>query len=928
MTLSITSTVTALFAGAALVLPVPGAARTMTPPAPSPSTRVAPAPPASIRLDYQRFTLPNGLTVLVHTDHSVPNVYLGIWYKTGSKDEPVGRSGFAHLFEHLMFQQTANRKGEFLTIMDQAGASDMNGSTTTDYTSYYEIVPTNALDMALWMESDRMGYLGGGITQEVLDEQRRVVKNEKRMRESAAAEEVQRRFMAAYYPPNHPYAHTTIGSMEDLDAASLDDVRQWFDEHYGAGNAVLVLSGDIDLATAKEKVSKYFGALRSGKAFSRPDQWVPALGATRRDLVYLDGAAPQLTRTWPVSNDDPHGNTLLLLGARTMTSVRNAPFTDYLVNQAKVATAVEADFSSDQLESRFSVAMQLRPGVTPQAASAALDVALRRFFKTGPTPAGLTSIITGTDTAILRAMDSSASLGQFLIEGEVMHEDPGFFLKQRDWALAATPAEVAAVAGRSLGAGRPYYEQVILPQPEAATRVADVDRSRIPPPGPLKTTVTMPQITQMTLSNGMKLVVAERHNLPIVDMSMQFDTGTLAERSYAPGAAAAAFQLLPAGTATQDAERLAERSSLLDVPLSPSVDAQGGAFRWSAGTARIEESFALAADVLRHPAYPAAAVAAAAASTAQRLQEEPDPEARAERLFANAVWGNDDPRGKLERPEAYRGLTRAAVVRFHDGEIGPSNATLLMVGDVTPARAKVLAERYFGSWRPNMPAAAATLPPARAQRSRIILVDAPGAAQSSITVGNVAPAFGTASDPAEQVASAVLANGSSGRLNMNLRETKGWTYGFGGGIDDAATGDRLFTVGGAIETAHTAEAMAEIRREMTALLTDRPIIAPELEGVQSTVIRSIAQRVAGAGRMLDTLNAARRYRMAYDSVTSAADRASAVSLDAARAAAGRIVKPDQLTWVVVGDLKTIEPEIRALDMAPVEVWDASGKKLR
>ncbi|MGP7796824.1 M16 family metallopeptidase [Sphingomonas sp. CLY1604] len=886
----------------------------------------SPGSPSRITVPYSKFTLPNGLTTLVYTDHTVPTVFVGVWYRTGSKDEPPGKSGFAHLFEHLMFQQTANRKEKFIPAMERAGATGLNGSTTADYTNYYETVPTNALDMALWMESDRMGYLAGGITQAALDEQRGVVQNEKRQRESPAAEEAQNRFLSSYYPAGHPYAHTTIGSMQDLEAASLADVRQWFTDHYGASNAVLVLAGDVDLATAKAKVTRYFGGLRAGKAFSRPVEWVPSFGAVRKDVLYVPDATTRLTRTWPVSNQDLRSVTLLLLAARTMTATPDAPLTRALVGEGKVATAVDAQLDTAQLDSRFTIRMDLRPGVTPAQGDAALDRALAAFFRTGPTPDGLASIRIGTDTAVLRALDSNADVANFLMDGEIDHGDPEFFLKQRTQASSATPAEVAETVNRWLN--RPYHQQVQLPSPPLVTAQVDIDRSQIPAPGPLKTAINLPAIIEMQLANGLKLVVAQRPRLPIVDVTMQFATGRNADSHYAPGAAAAAFALMRGGTPNLSAAVIADRSWRLDIPLTPAAGEESSSFRWSAAPDRLADSFALASEMIRHASYPAPLVAEAAASTRRALSTPQDPAARAGRLLSHAIYGDGDPRGRLAQPEDYRALSRDAVIRFRDAEIGPSDATLLMAGDVSPAQAKALAERYFGDWQPNTPAAAASLSTVKAAQPRIVLVDAPGAAQSSISVGNLVPPFDKDENAAETLANAVLADGSNGRLNMDLREDKGWTYGFGGGVDDLPAGQRLFVAGGAIQTDKTAAAMAAIHSQIAGYLSSRPITEEEFHNSRNTAIRSIPLQLTGGPALLGAMASAAEYGLPYARIAGGADRLAGVTLNQARAAAQRLYKPDQLVWVVVGDLKAIEPGIRALGLAPVEVWDANGKRLR
>jgi len=906
-------------AGTAACLPAPAWSQA------KPTTPVAQV--ASVA--FERFTLPNGLTALVHTDHSSPSVFVGLWYKTGSRDEPPGKTGFAHLFEHLMFQSTAHRPQEYMAALKAIGAVGANGMTRTDDTVYFETVPTNALDSVLWLESDRMGYLDGGITQGLLDEQRRVVLNEKRQGELRPEEMAWRHFLTAFYPAGHPYAHPTIGSTEDIEGATLDDVKRWFQGHYGAGNAVLVLSGDIDVATAREKITRYFGAIRPGTPISRPLQWTPSLTETRRDRLYGDFAQTGISRSWPIPNTSPRDTTLLLLAARAMAGPKDAPLVRALVTDAKVATGVTATVNESALGSILNVAIALRPGVSPEVAEHALDAALADYAAKGPPPSRLQSIIAATDASLLRSLDDHGAVGNRLGEGEVAHGDPAYFLKQRTWINEARPDDVRTVAAKWLD--RPYYELVTMPVPDRQAASADVDRSHMPPPGPFKSQIVFPPVTTMTLANGLKLVVAQRTGTATVDLSLQFADGTLTDPGVAPTIVANAFRLLGAGARTRSGEPVEQRLSQLGIQMGAQAGPWSSAVRWSVANNRLDDSFALVADLVRHPSYPQTAVEDARADAMHGVEAQArNPFAAGMPLLNRAIWGDTDPRGHIPTKQDADAVSRQRLLDYQSHHIVPGDATLYVVGDVSPERARALVEKYLGNWGGPAPHPHQPMPvaPSEAKGPRLILVDAPGAPQSSITVGTLIPPFDKDRSAAENLAVAALADIGSGRLNANLRQDKGWSYGFGGEIQDAPSGSRLFVARGTVQADRTAASLAELRREFLEFVTTRPPTEAELNAQRDTMIRAATLRYSRNAAFLDSLETSGSYHLPYDRPTTLAQRLNAVTPQDVQESARHLLRPDALTWVVIGDLATIEPQIRALGLAPVEVWDVHGRKLR
>ncbi len=917
--------------------------------APSPAfAQVDTSAPAPIRFDVERFTLPNGLTVVVHSNRRNPDVFVGVYYKVGSNDEPRGRSGFAHLFEHLMFQPTAHRDGDYLTPLLLAGARDANASTLADYTEYHQTVPTNALDLALWLESDRMAYLAGGLTQASLDEQRAVVRNEA-LQSPSGASLSERRFQRDFYPAGHPYTRPVIGTMADIDAATLDEVKAWYRTWYGAGNAILVLSGDIDVPTARAKVARYFADVPRGPTLPRPAALRPEVPEIRR-VVFNDAVpAPVITRVWPVDPAAARDMTLLQMVEQTMRVPGPASLQSALVGEGLPASSLTTAMDQQQLSTTFSLSIALRPGVPVAKAEAALDAALARYIAHGPDQARLSAIAAMTDQMLLRQMQDNAAVGRQMGLGELYLGDPASLLRQRDWTAGATSAQLRQVAARWLA--RPFYQQTILPgtpaplPPAAAAAAPDpvvaapspvsatvsapmVDRSRLPQPGPFKDAVQFPPLTKTTLANGLTLIVAERHDVPIVDAYLQFPTGTLADLRYAPGTTGQALALMTAGTTDTGEAALSAARERAGMVIGGGRSARTSSFSWSTLTRNAQAGFALAADMLRHPAYPQARIDAYNAAAAGRnAAYAAAPQNAAQAVLLNALWG-DHPNGRLFGPDATQPLTRAMLTDFHRRELGADGATLVMMGDITPAEARRLAERHFAGWQRADPApAVADVPPAPAC-PRVILIDAPGAAQSLVTVGQLVPPYAPDRRAAEVVADMALAGDFDSRINMNLRGDKRWTYGFQGGITDAPAGPRLFSASGAIEAIHTAAAMREIRDEVAAMGTTRPIDTIELDGRRTAAIRAIPVTLGSDAAVMQAIVRANDRGRPLDDARRAGDRLAAVTQEQVNRVARETYRPAELTWVVVGDLATIERDVRALNLGPVEVRDAYGKRLR
>ena len=879
-----------------------------------------------VNIPYEMFRLENGLTVIVHTDHSTPTVFVGMWYGVGSKDEPDGKTGFAHLFEHLMFQGTENREGEYFSPFMDAGATGMNGTTSEDRTNYYATVPTGALDMALWMESDRMSYLLGAITQEALDEQRGVVKNEKRQRENRPYAQMPDRIRAGLYPVDHPYRHSIIGSMEDLDNASVDDVHEWFNTYYGASNVVLVLAGDIDLETAKKKVTHYFSEAPAGVPLVYPKKWVPNLPENRKESMYDRVGQTRISRVWALPGLNDRDTTLMYLVNESLVGNKNSPLQKTLVDDLQLATSVRGSAYGRVLSGEYTLTIDLKPGVTYEDVMPIVDRIIGEYLENGPDKQIVENAKLGVNMYMIGALERTSAIGRVLAEGYLYSDDPLYINKELEWLNAATPSELRDTASRWLTRG--YYELTVLPFPEYQTAEPEVDRSTIPEVS-ADANISFPDVETATLDNGMRVVVATRATLPIVDVSIRIGAGSTASPPEAPGLASFAMSLMDKGTKKYDAHELAAEKDAIAMSGQLQAGTEESSFGYRILHSKLEESMELAAEVLRNPTYPDDELNKLKQKIAAWLSTlEKSPSSAAGSLFERAIYGSDSPMGSVWTPELVAQVDRGLLVDFHGREITPDNMTVFMIGDIDIEEATRVVERSFGKWRADAESARKPIGNARSAEPRVILVDHPEAPQSTIYAGHALPPYDPATSTELYIMNGVFGGGFEARINMNLREDKHWSYGMRSGIQQNTSGDQYLAVSGSVQSDKTMESMQEIMKEFEEFVTTRPATETEVSRVKINRMRSLPGTFSTNRGFLASIMTSDSYGLPFDYAEKLADRIDAVTTDAVNERAQSAIAPDSLTWVVVGDLAQIEDKVRSLGYGEVEVWDAFGHRVR
>ena len=914
---------------------------------------------AKVDIPFEQFTLPNGLRVLVHTDRKAPIVAVNLWYHVGSKNEARGRSGFAHLFEHLMFQGSENHKGEFFEPFELVGATDQNGTTNPDRTNYFENVPTTAVDVALWMESDRMGHLLGALDQATLDEQRGVVQNEKRQGENQPYGQAFTLLFNSSFPQSHPYHHTTIGSMNDLDAAKLEDVKNWFKSWYGPNNAVLVLAGDIDVAAAKEKVTRYFGDIpASANVPKLPPQIAPRTTATRAAMT---DNVPQ-TRIYKAWNVPQVGTTeydrlelfgQVLAGSQSSRLHRRLTFNEQLVDR------VSTFLLGEELASVFILTADVKVGVEPAKVEAAIDEEIAKLIASGPTAAEVEQARAVKLADFVRGIERIGGFGgkaDVLAKCQVLVGNPNCYRTTLANFESASAAQLKEVAGKWLRRGaftlqvdpgerKPLVEDpavpnlpptvVAAPAKNLKALPSNIDRKVGVPKTESFPALRFPALARATLSNGLKVVLVERRGLPMVQMSMQFrGAGYASDHGRKSGTAGFTLAMLDEGAGSYDALAYAARKESLGAQINASGTLDIARVDLAAMKPRLDDSLALYAEVILRPRLDDSDIERVRGQwLAQIKQQKARPSILARRLSGPALFGAAHPYGIPANgsgtEEGVTALKRDDLKRWLADAIRPDTGTLLVIGDTDLAELTPKLEKAFAAWKaPATPPPQVALPAVKLNaKPRVLLVDQPGAIQANIFVGQVVPASTDTGAIDFEIANGVLGGEFSSRLNMNLREDKHWSYGSYSGVG-STLGQRAWAATAPVQIDKTIESIKEMRREIAEYATAKAPARPEeLTKIKSTEVRTLPGFYETGAAVLATLSEITLFGWSDDYPQERANRVSAMTVDQLKKAAATI-QPQALTWIIVGDLKKIEMPIRELGLGELKVVDADGKVVR
>lgn len=867
--------------------------------------------------------LKNGLQLIVNEDHKAPIVAVHIWYHVGSKDETSGKTGFAHLFEHLMFNGTENYNDEYFGPLQKLGAV-VNGSTWFDRTNYFQIVPKHALDLVLWMESDRMGHLLGAIDQAKLDEQRGVVQNEKRQGENNPYGQVEHVRLANLYPENHHYSWSTIGSMEDLGAASLEDVHAWFKAYYGAANAVLSISGDVDTDEVIAKVERFFGDIEPGPPVTKMESWVPRWKGTKHVVMEVKAPLPSVQYTWNVPRDGSLEGNRLDMVATILGQGETSRLYQRLVKEEQIVSRVSANCMLFEIAGTFTISATAKPGVALDRIEAVIDEELAKFIDEGPTDREVLIVKKRQENGLIRGFESVNRKASALASNLLYHGRPDYYKVTSQYVQTATKEDLHRLAQEWLSDS--LFKLELVPFGQLQTVSSDVDRSKLPEPG-TPPAAKFPDFQRASLANGLDIIVAERHEIPVVNFVLNVKAGSVSEQYPKIGVAGLAFSMLTDGTTSRTGEEISDELDILGVNFNASGGADSSSVYFSLLKKNFEPSLQLCVDLLFNPTYPQKEFDLYKSQMlANLIQRDAMPGGRSREILAEALYGKGHPFSTFSTPETIQALAREDLVEFHSTWLRPNVSTLIVVGDTTMDEIKPLVKKYFGGWeQADLPETAIPQAPAR-EKSLVFIYDHPGATQSRITAARVMPQIAQDEEIALKLANDILGGNFSSRINMNLRENKHWTYGARSFYATGA-GPRQFGVSSPVQIDKTKDAVLEMLKELDGYCGDNPITEDELDRARNDNVLKLGTQWESARviafLLADMINRGLPgdYFETYAANVLQVQRPDIIEVSAKAFDSGNLV------WMIVGDRSVIEDDIRALDLGEVIVLDAQGNEV-
>ncbi|MFN0149698.1 MAG: M16 family metallopeptidase [bacterium] len=884
------------------------------------------------KLEYEKFELPNGLDVILYRDVSSPIVAVNVWYRVGSHYEKPGRTGFAHLFEHMMFQGSQHHDRDYFEPLEKVGAF-VNGSTTEDRTNYLEDVPPNYLELALWLEADRMGFLLPAMTQEKLDNQRDVVKNERRQgldnQPYAKADEIIRTML---YPSDHPYSWEVIGSMEDLSAASLEDVAEFFKMYYTPNNASLCIAGNFDPAQAKALVTKYFAPLPPGPSVTRATTWVPKLDGIKRGMTEDDVNLPRLYMSWHSAGVYQPGDAEMDLVASVLAGGKTSRLYKTLVYDQQIAQDVVAFQSSAELGSTFQIQATAREGHTLEEIEKAIDAELAKFLAKGASSSELANAKTVFEARFVRRMEEPGGFGGLSDQMNgynTMLGSPDMFQWDLDRYMQVTPARLLEEARATLALDRRVIFRVMPRGALSAAEDEPLARANLPQPGP-DLRFTPPSIERAKLGNGLELYVVRKNSLPLVQANLMIKSGWASDPADKPGAAALTAALLDEGTQKLAALEISETAKSLGANLGTGSEYDGSSVTLNVIKRNIAPAMNLMREIALRPTFPASEVERQRQIYLGRItQEEKQPFVSAFKTFQRELFGKDHPYGQpftgSGTAASISAITRDDLLAFYRAHYYPNNAALIITGDVTMDEAIELAEKTFGSWEPGEVAKHDVPTPPALKETRICIVDKPGAAQSTITVGHLGLRRGDPAFDTFDVMNNTLGGQFGSRLNMNLREDKGYSYGtFALALGLRGVGP--YVVFAPVQTQSTKEAISEIVKEIRDITQSRPATDEEVANSKSNLVQSFPQKFTSAAGIANEVESIVMYDLPETEWKDYVARINAISGQSATKVAKDFLRPDALLIVVVGDREKIEAGIRELGLGDVEVVTVASRE--
>ncbi len=906
----------------------------------------AAAPPSPTMLPtipFEKYALENGLEVILAQDRTLPVVAVNLWYHVGAANEEPGRTGFAHLFEHMMFAGTKHAKrGLADELLAAAGVTDSNATTSFDRTNYFDTVPSNQLELALWTHADRMGYLLDALDQTALTNQQDVVRNERRQStENRPYGIVDEAMFHALFPQGHPYRPVIIGSHVDIQAARIDDIRAFFKRYYRPNNATLVIVGDFDTANAKRLVQKQFGTFRRGETVPPPKVVTPALTAEKRLTVTDQIELERLDIGWLTPPKFAPGDAELTIAAGILAGGKASRLYQKLVYELQVAQDVSADQDSYALSSIFQLQAVARAGHTAAELAPLVDAELQKLAEQGPTDQEVERARNQLERSLYQGLQKVGGRADQLNLYNQYLGDPGYLPKDIERYARVSAADVKrAISERLKSNARVVIFAVRgdkkldpdppAPPPLAASGTESINadepwRNTPPKPGPVRAP-TLPRPESFKLANGLTVLHLYRPQMPIVTTELVVNGGLASTDPARPGVPDFSASLLDEGTTTRNAQAIAEQLEQLGSAYNALTQRDTTTLVVDSLARNVGDAMKLLADIAQHPVFPPDEV------ERQRKSRESDIASAREEAgtlaaaaFARAIFGPDNPLGVpgIGTEKSVAQITRDDLRRWWEAQFRPSNAALVVTGAIDGATVRALAEREWGGWlgvarTPDKTMAA----PATTVKVRAIVVDKPNAPQTEIRVGRLGTVRTTPDYPALQVLNFVVGGGYTSRINQNLREEKGYTYGAQSRFDYGRTLG-AFYVATAVRSDVTGPAIHEILAELARTQTSS-LSAAEMAQGRGALMQSLPARFATNGAVAASFSDLFVYGLPLDYFQRLPSRYADVRAAAADKLAQRYLDPATMVIIAVGDRRQIEPALAKLGIAPVEVWPIAG----
>lgn len=884
-----------------------------------------------VDIPYKKFVLPNGLTLLVHEDHKAPVAAFNIWYHVGSKNEKTGKTGFAHLFEHLMFNGSEHYNKDYFQLMESIGATDLNGTTNEDRTNYFETFPVSAMDKVLWIESDRMGYMLNVIDSARLDEQRGVVQNEKRQGENQPYAVAWELSAKSTYPANHPYSWTVIGSMEDLNAASLTDVKEWFKAYYGPNNAVIVIAGDVNADEIHEKVKKYFGDIPAGPPIAKHTTWIAKLEG--RHYQEAQDRVPQarIQKTWNIPGWGTQQMAYINLLRSILSDGKTSRLYKRLVYTDQLASNLFAYTDEKEIGGQLVIIADAKPGVDLAKIEKIIDEELNRLLVNGVTMAELDLAKTRHFSNFIKGMERVGGFGgksDILAQSYTYGGSADHYKKILNWTKNATPADIKKVANDWLSDGE--YVLNIYPYGQFSNTASSLNRTEQPPLAK-EVPVQFPQTKQFKLSNGLNVYLVERKAVPVVNMSLMVNAGYAADKNDLAGLASLAGRMLTEGTTTRSSLQISDQLDYLGASIQSYSDLDNSYLDLSALKTDFDASLNLYADVLLNPSFPQKDFERIQKEQVLNIkQEQAHPFAMGLRVLPELIYGKDHAYSKpftgSGTETSVMKIKRNDLVQFHQSWFAPNNATLVVVGDITETELKSKLETKLASWKQKTVPEKNIKDIAIADKASVFIMDKPDAQQTIILAAEISPSAKDKDYESIKMMNTILGGEFTSRVNMNLREDKHWSYG-SGTVTINAKGPGFFAVYAPVQTDKTKESLIELQKELEGYIGEKPVTQVEFEKVKANSIMKLPGIWETNNSVMSSLKNAITYDRGADYLKTYPALLQNMTMNDVQQAAGRVVKPKNLIWVIVGDKTKIEKGIHELNIGTVHYLDAEGKPI-